>query len=102
MSLWQSVAKTSDIAPGQAKQIVVDGQNIAVFNVDGKFCAIQDECTHAGASLADGELAGRVVTCPWHGASFDVTCGKVLAEPAYDDVKSYKVKVEGGEILIEV
>ena len=102
MSQWKSIAKTSDLAPGQGKQFNVDGQNIAVFNVDGKFCAIHNECTHAGASLADGELAGRVITCPWHGASFDVTSGKVLAEPAYEDVNSYKVKVEGGEILVEI
>ena len=102
MAQWKAVAKTSEVTPRQGKQVVVDGQNIALFNLDGKFCAIQDECAHAGGSLSEGELSGNVVTCPWHGATFDVTCGKVLTEPAYEDVKSYKVKIEDGEILVEI
>ena len=102
MAQWKKVATNQEITSGQGKQIQIDGHNIALFNVGGKYYAIHDECTHAGGSLAEGSLEGNIVACPWHGATFDVTCGKVLSDPAYEDVRSYPVKVEGAEILIEI
>ena len=97
-----TVAKTSEIGAGQAKSVDVKGQAIAVFNVGGKFYAIEDTCPHVGGPLSEGEFQGTTVTCPWHGAQFDVTTGKVLAPPADEAVKSYPVRVEGDEIQVEV
>jgi nitrite reductase/ring-hydroxylating ferredoxin subunit len=102
MSQWYSVIKTSDLKPGQGKQIPLEGKILALFNVDGQFFAIDDTCTHAGASLAEGAVADSVVTCPWHGATFDIKTGAVLSDPAYEGVASYKVKVEGDDVLIEL
>jgi nitrite reductase/ring-hydroxylating ferredoxin subunit len=102
MAQWHDVAKTSDVAPGHGKQISVEGKALALFNLDGKFYAIDDTCTHAGASLAEGPVAGTVVTCPWHGATFDIVTGAVLSEPAYEGVPAYKVKVEGDDVFIEL
>ena len=102
MAQWKKVAAAQDIKSGQGKQVQIDGQSIAVFNVNGKFFAIHDECTHAGGTLSEGELEGSVVTCPWHGATFDVTDGKVLSDPAYENVRSFPVKVEGADVLIEI
>ncbi len=96
-----SVAKKNDIACGKALSVAVGARRVALFNVDGKFFAIEDQCTHAGASLAEGTLAGTVVTCPWHGATFDVATGAVLSAPAFENVATYKVQVQGEDVQIE-
>lgn len=102
MSKEIEVAKTSEIKPGEAKQVEIDGEPVAVFNVNGQFFAIHDTCTHAGASLAEGFVEGEVVTCPWHGAQFDLKTGKNLSMPAPTPVQSYPLKIEGDVIKVVV
>ena len=63
----------NEIEPGQARLVDVKGKEIALFNVDGEFFALDNTCTHRGGPLAEGEVAGHKVTCPWHGATFDPT-----------------------------
>jgi nitrite reductase/ring-hydroxylating ferredoxin subunit len=75
------VAKTDEVAPGQGKLVEVNGKKIALFNVEGSFYAIDDACSHLGGPLAEGFLDGNEVTCPWHGARFDITTGEVLRPP---------------------
>ena len=96
------VGSTTDIAPGESIAVEVEGQRIAVFNVNGVFYAIGDTCTHRGGPLSQGKVNGATVTCPWHGAKFDIRTGSVLSPPAPAGVASYKVVIEGGEIKIEV
>jgi 3-phenylpropionate/trans-cinnamate dioxygenase ferredoxin component len=96
------VATTGEIAPGQGKIFEVQGKEIALFNVGGEYFAIDNMCTHEEASLADGEISGFEVTCPLHGAKFDVRSGQVLGPPAYDDVTSYPVRVSGADVEIDV
>jgi len=96
-----NIAKKNDLPPGKAIAVDVDNNRIAVFNINGSYYAIEDTCTHAGGSLSEGELEGTVVTCPWHGATFDVQSGAALSAPAYDGVKSFKVTLEGDDIKIE-
>ena len=96
------VAKVKDCLAGSAIAVDVNTKRVAIFNVDGQYYAIDDECTHAGGSLSEGTVADHVVTCPWHGATFDITNGKVLSAPAYDKVNSYPVKVDGEDLKIEV
>lgn len=69
------VAKTNEIEPGQARLVDVQGKRIALFNVDGTFFALDNTYTHRGGPLAEGEISGHEVTCPWHGARFDVRTG---------------------------
>ena len=102
MSQFVRVASTEEIPNGQAKLVEVDGNEIAVFNVDGSFHAIDNSCTHVGGPLCEGEISGAEVTCPWHGAVFDVTSGQVLGPPAGSDVNRYNVRVAGLDIEIEV
>jgi 3-phenylpropionate/trans-cinnamate dioxygenase ferredoxin subunit len=98
-----TVGKTTDIKPGELMVFDVDGVRIAVANADGRFFAIDDTCTHEQCSLAaDGTLEGTVVTCGCHGAQFDVTSGAVLAPPAPEPVKSYPLRVDQGELVVEV
>jgi nitrite reductase/ring-hydroxylating ferredoxin subunit len=102
MSEFMKVAKTDDIPPGQAKLVEVGGKEIALFNVAGSFYAIDNNCTHVGGPLCEGEINGVEVTCPWHGAAFDVTTGQVLGPPAGDPVSRYNVRIEGPDVEIEV
>ena len=97
-----TVAKASELKPSQAKSVQAKGQTIALFNVEGTYYAIDDTCTHVGGPLSEGEREGTTVTCPWHGAQFDVTSGKVVGPPAAESVKSYKVHVQGDEIKLEI
>jgi nitrite reductase/ring-hydroxylating ferredoxin subunit len=75
------VAKVSEISDGKMKHVEVDGKELLIANVDGKFYAISDRCGHMNALLSMGNLTGNTVTCPFHGSKFDVTTGKKLSEP---------------------
>ena len=92
------VAKVADVQPGAAKAVAIDGREIAVFNVDGAFYAIEDTCPHSGASLAEGWIEGTTVTCPWHAWCFSLTDGKMTL--GYGSVDAFDVKVEGDDLLV--
>ena len=95
--------KVSDIPPGKMIKISVDGREIMVANIDGKFCAMDDSCTHSGASLSEGSLDGCVVTCGWHKAEFDCKTGKLVKFPAkINDLASYKVTKESDNVFVEM
>ena len=96
------VSTLTDLAPGTCQQVDAGGRPVALFNVNGTIYAIHGTCTHRGGPLGEGELDGSVVTCPWHGAQFDVTTGQVIAPPAPQSVPVYKVVVEGNLIKVEV
>lgn len=90
----------SELAPGQYKGIEVEDERIALFNIDGKFYALKDVCTHDGGTLTGGALKGYSVECPRHGAQFDVRTGAVIRLPAYVGVKTYPVSVEDSDIFV--
>ena len=97
------VARTADVKPGELASFEVEGVRIAVANANGRFFAIDDTCTHEQCSLAqEGTLEGTVVTCGCHGAQFDVTTGAVLAPPALEPVKAYPLRVDQGNVMVEV
>ena len=102
MPEFRRVATIDEIPIGQAKLVDVDGHEIAIFNLDGSYHAIDNTCTHVGGPLCEGELAGTEVSCPWHGAVFDVTSGQVLGPPAPESVARYNVRVEGSDIEVEI
>lgn len=97
------VGKASDIPPGSMVKMSVNGLDVMVANIDGEYCATDDTCTHAGASLSEGTLDGCSVTCGWHGAQFDCKTGKLSKFPAkIRDLTSYAVKVESGDVFVEM
>ncbi len=96
------VARASEIPPGTVKIVEAGGQKIALCNVDGTFHAIEDRCSHDNGPLGEGGLAGNLLECPRHGAKFDVTNGRPVTLPAVIPVKRFTVKVEGGQVLVEV
>src|ERR687889_1904760 len=98
---FATVADTKDIQPSHMKEVQVNGQNICVVNVEGKYYAIGSICTHEGGPLADGTLEGYEVECPWHNSKFDVRTGEVISPPASEPEPAYEVKVDGDNILIK-
>lgn len=72
------VCMIDECTPGMMKQVAANGKTLLLANVNGQFYCCENSCTHRGGPLAEGELQGAIVTCPWHGAQFDVTKGKFL------------------------
>jgi 3-phenylpropionate/trans-cinnamate dioxygenase ferredoxin subunit len=101
MAEWVKVSEVGDPAPGEVKVVTPGEARIALANVDGEYYAIDDVCTHDGGSLDQGEVFDYEIECPRHGAHFDVRTGKALTLPAIFPVKTYPVRIEGNDILIE-
>ena len=102
MAEFARVATISDVPPGEAKMVEAGGKKIALFNVGGAYYAIDDTCPHRGGPLSQGVLEGETVTCPWHRAKFDIKTGAVIAPPAVTGVASYRVRVSGLDVEVEV
>ena len=94
------IASLRELSPGRMKRFDVNGERLLLANVDGRICATADTCTHEDASLSAGSLRGELVRCPLHGSRFNVCTGKVMEEPAEQDLKTYPVRVEGDSILV--
>jgi uncharacterized protein YbjT (DUF2867 family) len=90
-ALKENEFRVSEVPPGSALLV----GDVAVFNIAGSFCATQDKCTHRQGPLSKGTLDGSTVTCPNHGAQFNVCTGEVLRGPAQDPLKTYRVIVDG-------
>jgi nitrite reductase/ring-hydroxylating ferredoxin subunit len=99
---------TSDVSPGGLLFVNAAGKDLVIANVDGNFFAMDNWCTHEQGNLSEGELNNNVLTCPDHGAQFDVTMGKVLGGPdggppdSISPEKNYKVEVQGNDVMIEI
>lgn len=101
MSAWINVARAEDLPAGTFRTVDAEDVGIAVFNVDGEYYAIEDMCTHDGGILTGGKINGDQVTCPRHGARFSIKTGAALSPPAYEPVKTFPVRVEGGMVQVK-
>ncbi len=100
MSDWVSVLPARDIQPGAHALVEIEGAAIAVFNLAGEFCAIEDVCTHDGSEIASGCIVDGAIECPRHGARFDLKTGEVTAPPAYEPVAVFPVRVVDGIVQV--
>ncbi len=100
--MWLEVLRTEEVEDGHGVRVDVAGERIAVFRDGDRFYAIGDRCSHAEASLSEGEVFDGEVECPRHGAIFDLATGVAKALPATRPVPTYRLKAEGGTIAIEV
>ncbi len=99
---YQTVAKLSDIQPGELMYVDVGDEFVCLINLDGEIHAINDECTHEEASLSDGTIIGDDIECPLHGGSFDIRSGEPTNFPVVVAVEKYGVRIEGDDIQVEV
>ena len=101
------IGKLADFPEGSMKEVTIQGKPYAIFNVGGSLSAIDGRCGHSGGTLNNGHLVGKVVTCPKHGAEYDVTTGKNLKKPRIPfakapDLRSYKVAVDGENVILDI
>ncbi len=96
------VSTTSEIPEGKMKMVQVQGRQVCISNVGGKYYAIGNICTHVGGPLAQGFLSDHIVTCPWHGSQFDVRTGEVKRGPAVKPEPVYEVRVDKTSILVRM
>jgi nitrite reductase (NADH) small subunit len=101
MGQWAKIADVSDCPPGTAREIVVGERVVALFNIEGTLYALDGVCPHQGGPLAEGEVTGCVVTCPWHGWQFDVRTGQhqfsaTIRQP------TLSVRIEGNAVMVEL
>ena len=95
-----TVASTAELPPGERIVVEVKDHYIGIFNVDNRYYAIEDVCTHDDGPVAEGNLEGTVIECPRHGAKFDITTGAVVSMPAIKPIPHYDVRVNGDDIQI--
>jgi 3-phenylpropionate/trans-cinnamate dioxygenase ferredoxin subunit len=97
-----SVATVDEIGEGERLIVEFDIARVIVFNLAGRYFAIEDVCSHDESPLGEGEVNGTHIECPRHGALFDLETGKALTLPAVVDIPAYPVRVEGDEVLVGV
>lgn len=97
---FQIVCPIADLPIGKSKRIIVNEIPVALFHIEQGYFAIEDSCSHQGASLTFGSIDGFCVACPRHGAMFDIRTGDVLSLPALRGVKNYFVKIEEGNVVV--
>jgi nitrite reductase/ring-hydroxylating ferredoxin subunit len=100
--------ETSEVTVGKMKAVKLEGKEILIANVEGKYYAMGNRCTHRGGDLSKGVLEGTIVTCPRHKSQFDVATGKVISgprvpliRPKIRDEPFYEVKTEGTHVLVK-
>jgi nitrite reductase (NADH) small subunit len=93
--------KKQAVPPGTISEVEVAGTVVAIANVAGKFCAFNTVCVHEGGPLGQGQLEGKIVTCPWHAWQYDVTTGKLEGNSEVG-VETYPLEVRGDDIFIDV
>ncbi|MFQ6011775.1 MAG: Rieske (2Fe-2S) protein [Nitrososphaerales archaeon] len=101
------VAKVGDLKPGEGHIVLVDEKELALFNVDGEFYAVDNLCRHEGGPIGDGDLEDNIVTCPMHGWLYDVVTGTFVGDPTGEfqtdpklNLKTYKVVIENKEVKV--
>lgn len=95
-----TIGSAAELPPGERAVIEIGSHAIVVFNVDNRYYAIEDLCTHDDGPLADGELDGLIIECPRHGAQFDISSGAVRRLPAVKPVPRYEIRVVDGQLQI--
>jgi len=96
---WVSVAKAGAVGEGAMLEVDLEGKAIAIANVQGSFYAIAGECPHQGGPIAEGELEGATVTCPWHNFRFDFTTGRTL-DPPIGNCAKFELRVQGDDLQL--
>jgi naphthalene 1,2-dioxygenase ferredoxin component len=99
---WVKAAERSALGDGEVIGVIIDGREIALYELDGDILATDDICTHAYAKLSDGWMERGEIECPLHAGRFDIKTGKATAPPCVDDLKTYPVRIEGDEIQVKL
>jgi 3-phenylpropionate/trans-cinnamate dioxygenase ferredoxin subunit len=102
MGKYVKLGERQQIPKNTMQVFNIEGHEILVVNVEGKFYAVSNRCPHLNYPLYLGSLKGKILTCGFHYAKFDVATGEVLSPPAHEPLKTFKVKTEGSAVLVEL
>ncbi|NML26036.1 non-heme iron oxygenase ferredoxin subunit [Zoogloea dura] len=95
--------KKGDLEAGKVRKVDVNGCALAVYNLDGTFYATQDGCSHATASLSEGEIVDdECIACPVHDGTFHIPTGQPMSFPCEHAIRTYKVIEEGEDVLVDL
>lgn len=100
MTEFTTVTKTKSIKVGRGKSFTVNGRRIAIFNEDGKFCAIDNTCPHAMGSLGRGRIRNGIVVCPVHGYAYDTKTGECKTDPRMK-IRTYPLIIEDEQVKVK-
>ncbi len=102
VATWTEVGRVEDVPPGHAARVEIDDVPLAIFNLDGEFYCLDDTCSHAQASLSDGDLDSErcAIECPLHGSAFSLRTGEPMSLPAVEPVRVHKIDTSGGVIRV--
>ncbi len=100
MAEFERVASVTDLAPGARLSILVDDVPSLLIRIGDEFYAVEDVCSHDGQPLTNGPLRDCSITCPRHGARFDLKTGQPLCMPATEPISTFEVEVRDGEIYV--
>lgn len=98
----------SDVSPGRLKLVRAGGKDLVITNLGGAYYAVENWCTHEQGNLSEGDLNGNTLTCPDHGAQFEITTGRVIAgadgekPDTIQPVKAYKITVQGNDLMVDI
>jgi len=101
MSDWIDVAAIEDFPSGTCRTVETDDVSIAIFNINGRYYAIENKCTHEDATLSDGKLDHDEIICPLHGARFSLLTGEALSAPAYENLRTFPVRINNGWLEVD-
>lgn len=102
MSTWIRACATDEIDEEDLTRFDHGGRTFCIYNTEKGFFATDGHCTHEDQHLEDGMVIGTVIECPLHQGRFDIPTGKALSAPVCVDLKTYPVKVENGDIFMEI
>jgi NAD(P)H-dependent nitrite reductase small subunit len=97
---WTRITKTGNVPPHEGRAVQIGGKEIAIFNLEGRFLTIENQCPHKGGPLCDGIVSGTTVVCPLHGRRFDLESGLAVRASEYSCVATFPTRVEDGVILV--
>ena len=101
MTEFVTVGQISDFAPGRGHMVVVNGRHIALFRLDDGFFAIDNLCLHQAGPLCEGDIEGGVVTCPWHGWSYEIRSGTLVQDPRVG-VSRHNTRIVGNDVQVQL
>ena len=99
---YVEIAPADDLPNGERLFVEIEGKPLVIFNIAGQFFSIGDVCSHDDGPVGEGDIEGYNITCPRHGAEFDVRTGQVVSMPAVVDIPAYPVKVVEGMIQVGI
>ena len=97
---WHDIGGVDEVTPDCPLSVKVEGRNIGVYELAGRYYAIDDLCPHADAMLSKGSVMGEQIKCPFHGARFHIPSGKHIDGPGKRDLECFSVKREGTRLLV--